>query len=537
MYFWVMKKIIILTVIASLFVPTSIIVASPADTCVDVQFLFARGSGAEWYNSAEYHTFKSSILHETQESRFTFEVTDLDYPAVQTETLDVLLTAYISGGRAGAVADSVAIGVTNFLKYYFEISNACPNTHWVLFGFSQGTKVLANALKNLDIKNIVYIATFGDPHLYLPEGEGISPPACNNQNLSSYRVHVPNCRTDHGILGARQPYFPTRYLNKVGLWCNDADLICGSSKNLLSNSGHTKYSDSTGIPSAVNQAMRRIKYIMPETTVIMEEPAQIPADVAFVISGSASMQSQFLQYKSETIRLATAIVKNGGQIALLVYYDIYAVGFHNAVVLCDLGCTLGEFTLAINNIEFKHSVGDGVVNLPFAIAEATNNINWQPSRANSIVALSNTGYELRPLNRAVHDHAIGECWEKSVSVYVVATNQTYENQHEILTGVTNGGSYEVSEYEELTTHLLSPPVNTNTASKRTRNITNTATVAPPTNLEVISNGSSVRIVWQSSPEANYHLLIIDDTIMGILQKGVSEISIVDLDAKNLTSLS
>lgn len=102
--------------------------------------------------------------------------------------------------------------------------------------------VVAQSLEYFKSGELIYVAMFGDPELYLPEGRGAWPAACRGKNLSPYRVFVPNCHTDNGSLGTRNPYEIARFRGKYGLWCNNNDFICGSSKNLLRGDGHVEYS-------------------------------------------------------------------------------------------------------------------------------------------------------------------------------------------------------------------------------------------------------------------------------------------------------
>ena len=85
-----------------------------------------------------------------------------------------------------------------------------------------------------------YAATFGDPKIYLPEGEGIIPAACKNENLSDYRMYVPDCQAYKGMLGAVEPYRPEALAGKVGTWCNRYDILCSSYFSIKS---HTSYAE------------------------------------------------------------------------------------------------------------------------------------------------------------------------------------------------------------------------------------------------------------------------------------------------------
>ncbi len=122
----------------------------------------------------------------------------------------------------------------------------CPNTRWVLAGYSQGAMVMSQSIKYFKPDEIIYVSLVGDPELYLPEGWGLFPSACFDGDLSRYRVNVSNCRTKRGSLGYRKPYELEGFEGKYGLWCNNDDYICGSSRNLLNNGGHLRYgSDKT----------------------------------------------------------------------------------------------------------------------------------------------------------------------------------------------------------------------------------------------------------------------------------------------------
>ncbi len=113
----------------------------------------------------------------------------------------------------------------------------------MLAGYSQGAMVVAEAVKSFRHEQVVYVALFGDPKLYLPEGSGLLPDACLGRNYSTYRVYVPYCRTHEGSLKARSPYIYGELAGKYGLWCNAEDYICGSALLPWKNGGHMKYSE------------------------------------------------------------------------------------------------------------------------------------------------------------------------------------------------------------------------------------------------------------------------------------------------------
>jgi len=213
--------------------------------CSDIEFVFARGSGLEYDGSSDYLAFKDEMESTAKALHASYNITDLNYEAVGLKAGNIL-GIYVSAGESYSFGRSVADGVYRLREYYNSKRGKCRNTHWVFAGYSQGAMVVANILFEYgDMSNVVYVGLFGDPKLYLPEGVGAMPDACKNENLSPYRVRVPNCFTDDGILRARKPYEAAGYEGKFGLWCNDDDFICGSSKTFLNTIGHTNY-DTTG---------------------------------------------------------------------------------------------------------------------------------------------------------------------------------------------------------------------------------------------------------------------------------------------------
>ena len=173
---------------------------------------------------------------------FTYKIMDLEYPAVSVSVPNLTgVGAFISAGKSFKFGRSVQTGVGSLVAYRSMVQMNCPDTRWILMGYSQGAMVVAQALKYFKVGELVYAGMFGDPELYLPEGRGAWPAACRGKNLSPYRVFVPNCHADNGSLGTRKPYEIDRFRGKYGLWCNNGDFVCGSSKNLFNNGGHVEY--------------------------------------------------------------------------------------------------------------------------------------------------------------------------------------------------------------------------------------------------------------------------------------------------------
>lgn len=191
-------------------------------------------------------------------SGYSYRVTDLNYPAISVSIPANAIGAKLGAGKSFEFGRSVSAGVVELKRYYRGVMRRCPDTKWVLGGYSQGALVVARAVESFDATKVVYIGLVADPWTNLPEGKGLLPKACFGRNLSSYRVYAPECRTHTGTLGARDPYVASGFSGKYGLWCNKNDYICGSSRLLFNNSGHTEYAEKNAFIWMASLVARRL---------------------------------------------------------------------------------------------------------------------------------------------------------------------------------------------------------------------------------------------------------------------------------------
>ena len=211
-------------------------VNSKAVECKDIQAVFARGSGEKAKTNINYQKFKDNLVRVLQSANKSYDFYDLgesnqykyQYPAVSVENLGAIADTYIHAGKNDYFNNSVTTGIKEMQTLYQEITHRCPNTKFILGGYSQGAIVMTRAIRTLDPEKIIYLSTFGDPKLHLPEGEGKDKP-CYHGIHSDYRINVPDCDVEHGILGAQKPYLPNaKFSGKIGTWCNSGDFMCGS---------------------------------------------------------------------------------------------------------------------------------------------------------------------------------------------------------------------------------------------------------------------------------------------------------------------
>jgi hypothetical protein len=159
-----------------------------------------------------------------------------------------------TGVEGGTYRSSVQSGIAELGAYLAERTAACPTERQVVGGYSQGAQTVGDATARWPAPvraRVAFVALFGDPRLYLPEGKGWLPAACRGGGRSAWRRGNVGCLTDNGILGARDPYTPGDLVGRIGSWCDRNDPICNANPADLAQSTHSHYSDGGGMDQAV----------------------------------------------------------------------------------------------------------------------------------------------------------------------------------------------------------------------------------------------------------------------------------------------
>jgi hypothetical protein len=414
--------------------------------CTAVEAIFSRGSGQEISASgtaddaATFDVFDTR-LRTALETRFAepveysaYEVgTGHDghtYPAVAVDAWDGWFPNGLAAGlnklieeeslgvlsAAGATdyGKSVREGVLELTAYLDDRAQQCPDTRFVLAGFSQGAQVTGTVYSDPDLDDrlrdrIEFTALFGDPKLYLPEGEGWPyPPACRGVGLSEWRREVPDCDTDNGSLGARKPYLPDGRTGDVGLWCANDDGVCGSSALPLITGGHDYKQPGGGIDQAVEEIIARLGGIgvgtegdagqgrlatfpVGERSTADGSGAQ---DVAFVVDTTASMTDNIAGAKETARLMAKKIVDGGGRVALIDYRDVAEqFGAEKRATFLDgldgFNAGLERLVVADPETTLNREAPEDMLN---GLMFAFNNLSWQEGASKSAVVLTDAGY-------------------------------------------------------------------------------------------------------------------------------------------------
>ena len=357
-------------------------VPAQAKSCPNLRVVFARGSGGELGADQNYLEFKSTIESKLATTDLSYEFIDLDYPAVGVglDNLEVTLGAFFGAGDAYEFGESVKSGVKKLDKMINGPS--CPETKYVLGGYSQGAMVVSKALGSLNVNRLIFAATFGDPKIYLPEGKGIIPAACRGENLSDYRMYVPDCQAYKGLLGAYIPYEPETLTGKVGTWCNKRDIFCSSR---LSISDHVGY-----ISEALYEDASRVIFDKITKEFGIENHISSPHDTAFLIDSTGSMVGMIEEYKAEALRLAKETLASGGRVALYDYRDLNDP--YIPVEHCNFEtCTSEIFEAELGKIRVSGG-GDAPESLLSASFHVMKSLKWKHGATKSLVVLTDANF-------------------------------------------------------------------------------------------------------------------------------------------------
>lgn len=329
------------------------------DGCKKVEIIFARGSGAALDNR-ESDQFEREIskrlsgalaphYYELGTESYGFH----KYKAItvdpkQWEGLGNASGAFVSAGMYHDYGASVRSGVGELRAYLKQRYEKCKSsgTYYILAGHSQGAQVIGQSMNDNDMPKkirdrIVFVGLFGDPKLYLKEGEGPfwDTPACKGKNFSQYRRVIGDCYVNQGRLGARKEYLPDDMKTKTGLWCYKADFVCGTSHFFWDNKGHESYANKgMAVDSAAAEAATRLKEAIKHEPKAPSTPNTPPQDVekdidtqpskgmgttgqdvVFMLDTSSVMTSQ-LQALKQFIKTKGAQIKaNGGNFTIASY--------------------------------------------------------------------------------------------------------------------------------------------------------------------------------------------------------------------------
>lgn len=470
--------------------------ASPRDnSCATVEVVFARGSGQKLFIEKEVKAFEANLnkgIAAFDGATINFfelgqeDIPGVSYPAVPVSgSWDAYMNAgdaWFSNGEDVTLTSeeywkygkSVDTGVKELAEYIDDRIDKCEaegNTpRFILAGYSQGAQVIGETyvkkLTDSQRKYVVFNALFGDPKLYLPEGEsrwhkekegdllpGHYALACKGDwsgpkesHYSPYRRDVPDCDTDNGSLGARKPYLPSGWETSSGLWCNDDDFVCGSDKRLWVSDGHMTYSEKA-VPDAAEESLTRLCAAIKEDggtcsdselkkLFLPVRAGTTGLDVVFLIDSTSSMTEDIEDAKRFAEGFSKTIKALNGRVALVEYRD--AGDEFTARILSGLNGDVSDFQTKLDAIRVDGG-GDSPEAVLHALSAAFEGLEWRNGATKAAVILTDAGFHNPDV---VDSSTIASIAKRSleidpVNVYPVVPT-SFASRYEELAEMTSG---------------------------------------------------------------------------------------------------
>ena len=388
--------------------------SSAEANCSDYEFIFARGTGQKM-NDKDFNAYKAEILKKLKGQKISFYELGTKaggYPAIPLNFWTAL-GAYVSAGQSYKYGESVQTGSKELILHVDTETKKCKNKLFVLSGYSQGAQVIDEALKYINSKKVLFVANFGDPKLYLPEGKR----ACENIGLSTYRIYAPDCMVEDGVLSGLKPYEQAGYHNKLGIWCNQNDFICGSSLNIFDpfkthtaydgDQGYPKFADLISARIAKNKATSKTEVESYEVEFHDPEPddevktkysEHKPMDIAIIVDYANSTLLPLNNYKvfSESIRSKLLdLNRQGVRMAIYFSYNVHRMAVPTKEI--SKFTTHANFEDDLNDLEFESAIKCHYSfalanNLYSSIARVSKKADWLDGHERNIYIYSNVNH-------------------------------------------------------------------------------------------------------------------------------------------------
>jgi len=154
----------------------------------------------------------------------------------------VFYTQY-NAKTADEIAPNMSKGANELVAHVDAVHSTCPNTKFVLFGYSFGTFQIMQAVNNPSLPRgaISAVITYGSAY-WLP-----NQPQNKGTATSGTSAH------------AGEVTLPAEYISVTQDWCDDKDYFCTGSIYSGPNDGHFSYQDGPAHSEAASFAVQRIK--------------------------------------------------------------------------------------------------------------------------------------------------------------------------------------------------------------------------------------------------------------------------------------
>jgi hypothetical protein len=352
--------------------------ASAASVCSEYEFIGARGSGQapqgastdyssdDFYGLGEKGTGPGEIaalylsLQKLLSAKaISLSVYGVHYPAVNVVSANGLEAAL---GFGGGYTNSVKQGTSDAVAQINKIHATCPETKFILAGYSQGAQVIGDAIQKGGISPslIAGAALFGDPY-FNPTDSGV--------DRSTYDPDL------YGALGTR-PVFSSSLQGKVFSYCHDLDIVCNEWKsyhilgdgNLFVRDVHVSTTTHLTPAYCVNSLPTTDTYCPADqgdtdwaartiASLVGAPPTPTsydgPLDLAFAVDSTGSMGGVIGQVQSNVTTLVQNIstIDSDVRVALVDYKDDPADdSAYQSRVDTDFTTDISTFTSALDSL-------------------------------------------------------------------------------------------------------------------------------------------------------------------------------------------
>lgn len=398
--------------------------AEAASGCPPYEVIGARGSGQNGktllgetnYMGPEVHDFFAALQQLI--GKGVVKGYGVRYPAVTIGPLESpanFLGAGLRIGFLGKYTDSVSEG-TKDVKGQINARHArCPDTRFILAGYSQGAQAIGKVLENTHFDPLIAAGVlFGDPYFNADSWSSRAVAASSSSRLGGADP------SGYGILGVRGEW-PESLHGRVFSYCHYHDWICNSSNRHhvlgvgdiylrnpadMSLSAHKtpayRLTENRGRGDAGEAALevaRLLGYTPPPI------PYLGPIDIAVVIDSTGSMWDEIEGVKEDVAALAQQIaaVDPDYRLALVDYKDSPdQESAYQSRLDTDFTTDIPIFEAALDSLEAEGG-GDEPESVYSGLMTALN-LNWRAGSKKIVIQIGDapakdpepiTGYTLR----------------------------------------------------------------------------------------------------------------------------------------------